>query len=330
VVTSHDVARLAGVSQATVSRTLNGVNTVSEAARERVLSAAAELGYLPNASARAMRTATASAIGIVTAELTNPFIPELVNALSRCIQQSGSNAVLWNDVGSDATAAIEGAARGTVDAVMFVAARASDTGFNTLARRGIPVVMVSRADPSLPIDQVTSDHQVSGYSSAQYLLRNGRRRFAGVFGPSDTFASPERSKGFLARLDEEGVARPDQWMFGETSYRHGYEAGRRLLESGTLPEAVFCSADIIAFGVLGALREAGVSIPDDVWVMGCDGLPMSEWEAFDLTTQAQNVDSIATHALELLHARQEDPTASPRRVRVRTELIARGSTAHAN
>ena len=329
MVTSRDVARVAGVSQATVSRVLNGIQTVDPQMRARVEDALRVLEYVPNASAKSMRTSKSGVIGVVASEILNPYFPRLLDALTREARSRGHGVMVWNDGDPAAPMAQEAVAAGVVDGVIFAAARESTRGVDLLAARGVPVMLVNRGWPGKPVDQVTSDHERSGYAAADYFLHRGRRRIAAVFGPRDTFASPARETGFRRRLDEEGIeVPPEWWLVGDTSYEHGWAAGKRLLEGRPLPDAVFCSADIIAFGLLGALRADGIRVPEDLWVMGNDGLPMSSWQQFDLTTHRQPIEDMARVGMDLLVARIGGNVEAPERRLIPTELIIRGSTAH--
>lgn len=326
-VTSYDVARAAGVSQATVSRVLNGNTQVSPAIRERVLEQLEILSYVPNASAQSMRTAKANAIGIVASEILNPYFPRLLDALTREARDLGLNVLLWNDDDPDAPMAQSGAAAGTVDGIIFATVRENTRAVERLAARGFPVVVVNRGRANSTVDCVSSDHESSGYAAADYFIRNGKRNLAAVFGPRDTFASPARESGFRGRLSESQIiVPPDRWLIGETTYEHGCHAAELLLRSGVLPDAVFCSADIIAFGLINTLRANGVHVPDDLWVMGNDDLPMSEWGPFDLTTHRQPIDEIAQEGLKMLVERIDGDQSDPRRTLLSTELIVRGST----
>lgn len=329
LVTSRDVARAAGVSQATVSRVLNGNAKVDPALRELVEAARRELDYVPNASAKSMRTAKSETIGIVASEILNPYFPRLLDALTREARGRGLSVLLWNDEDPMAPMAQAAVAAGSVDGVVFAAARESTQGVDLLAGRGIPVMLVNRGWRDKPVDQVTSDHEASGYQAADYFLRHGRERIATVFGPRDTFASPAREIGFRRRLDEAGISiAPERWLVGTTSYEHGWAAGMALLAARPLPEAIFCSADVIAFGLLSALGAQGVQVPEEVWVMGNDGLPMSAWQPFDLSTHRQPVEDIARIGMDRLVARMGGAHDDPHRILLPTELIVRGSTAH--
>jgi LacI family transcriptional regulator len=307
---------------------LNGVATVAPEIRDRVLAALEETGYVPNAQAKAMRTSRSGAIGIVTSEIQNPFLPFLVDAITGAARERDLTTVVWNDPDPANPMAVAGAASGIVDGVLVTAARRDIDGVMTMAERGFPVLLCNRAPENVPVDVVTSDHAGSAAASATYLVERGHRDIAAVFGPPDTFASPARQRGFRSSLDKHGVSLPDHRVFsGATSYESGYGAVQSLLTGG-LPDSIFCSSDIIAYGVLDALAEAGVSVPDDVWVCGIDGLPMSGWRSFDLTTHAQDIPHIAEQAVDALASRIGGSRSRPVRVELPTHLIVRGSTNH--
>lgn len=328
MVTSRDVARRAGVSQPTVSRVLNGVGTVAPDIRDRVLAALAETGYVPNAQAKAMRTARSGAIGIATTEIQNPFLPYLIDALTSAARERDLTTVVWNDPDPHTPMAIAGAASGIVDGVLVTAARHDIRGVAAMAARGFPVLLCNRAPENAGVDVVTSDHVGSGAASATYLVGHGRTDIAAVFGPPDTFASPARQRGFRMSLEEHGVCLPEHRVFsGDTTYDTGYQAAKSMIEGG-LPDSIFCSSDIIAYGVLDGLAEAGILVPDDVWVCGIDGLPMSGWRSFDLTTHAQNIPGIAARAIDALAARIGGDRSGPVRLELPTTPVIRGSTAH--
>ena len=327
MVTSRDIAKRAGVSQPTVSRVLNGIPTVAPEIRERVLLALEETGYVPNAQAKAMRTARSGVVGIATTEIQNPFLPYLVDALTSAAQTIGLTTIVWNDPNPDTPMAVEGAASGAVDGVVFTAARDHIRGAVSLSERGFPIVLCNRAPDTAPVDVVTSDHFSSGADSAQYLLDHGRTRIAAVFGPADTFAGVARQRGFRGAMRDREVALDESWVrSGPTTYDFGMTAIGSILETGR-PDAIFCSSDIIAFGVLDGLRKARISVPDDVWVCSIDGLPMSSWRAFDLTTRAQNIPLIARETMEAIARRIGGDNAQPWRHELSTELVVRGTTA---
>lgn len=329
--TSRDVARVAGVSQATVSRVINQPHLVDPATRDRVQAAFDETGYVPNAIAKAMRTSRAGTIGIISSEIQNPFLPLLLDELTRAARLRHVNVVVWNDDDPAAPMATSGVGSGSVDGLLFTAARANSPGIDNLISRGVPVMLCNRASLSSRADVVMSDHYGSGYAAGSYFVAHGRRKLAAIFGPPDSFASPARQAGFRKAVLDGGLDLPDSRVSeGTTSYETGYAGAMRLLDHRDPPDAVFCSSDIIAYGALDALRERGIGIPDDVWVAGIDGLPMSGWKAFDLTTWRQPVQQIAQQAVDVLLDRIGGRRDSLERIALPTELQPRRSTAFAH
>jgi LacI family transcriptional regulator len=329
MVTSRDVAKVAGVSQATVSRVINRHATVDPTIRTRVLAAMESTGYVLNVSAKAMRTQSAGAIGVVTSEIQNPFLPYLLDALTRAASRRSLTLVVWNDDDPDAPNAREGLASRVVDGIIFTAATTASVGMHDLIRQGRPVVLCNRAAQDIDIDVVMSDHYGSGQASARYLLGNGHTSIAAIFGPDRTYASPARQAGFRQVLDEAGIPLLHSSVVdGQTSYEAGHAGAMQMLDSGERPDAIFCSSDIIAFGALDAFRSRGVRVPDDLWVCGVDGLPMAAWSAFDLTTQQQDVEAIAEASLDRLLERVGGTTEHVEHLLIPTGLVVRGSTEH--
>jgi LacI family transcriptional regulator len=274
-----------------------------------------------------MRTARSGAIGIVTSEIQNPFLPHLLDALTRAAGALGVHPLVWNDDSTDAREAVEGFASGMVDGVIFTAVRSDSTGVADLVRRGAPVVLCNRAPVDAAVDVVMTDHGECGRMAAQYLIDNGRRYLGAIFGGPSSFASPQREQGFRQALRDAGLPLSDQQVGrGPTRYETGYAEALSLLCNDRLPEAVFCSSDIIAFGAMDAIRSRGLRVPEDIWVIGIDGLPMSRWRAFDLTTFEQDVDGIATAGIERLLWRITGNEGQAESAFVPSRLAVRGST----
>lgn len=328
--TSKDVASRAGVSQTTVSRVIRGDRYVAPDTRTHVLAVMEEMGYVSNSGARAMRTARSGSIGIVTSEIQNPYFPVLLDELTRAANAAGLHAVVWNDASDESELASKALASGAVDGVIFTTAREGMTGMERLAASGAPVVLCNRAPLNAEADVVMTDHAEAARQAARYLVGHGRRRIAAVYGASNTFASALRRNAFESEIAALGVELPDAMTRqGVTSYEAGHDAVADLLCLGPDVDAVFGSSDVLAFGALEALRAAGCRVPEDVWVMGIDGLHSAEWGIFDLTTMEQDVAAIARDTVATLSARIDDPTMR-RQVRLHpSRLVVRGSTAHA-
>jgi len=328
--TSRDVARAAGVSQATVSRVLTGDGAVRPATRDRVLAAIDEVGYTLNAAAQSMRTGRSNSIGVVVADLENPFYPQLLSALTAELGGRGLRTSVWVSDGEHNEAALQAIRQGTVDGVVFTTVTERSAELRDALRRGSPVVLVNRSLPGTECDQVTSDNARGAAMVADHFVTNGRRPgFIG--GTEDASTSRERLDGYRLALAAAGVPLPESATAqGEYTRGSGFDSMRRLLTGpAPVPDAVFCSNDVLAFGAMDAVRSLGLRVPEDVWVVGYDDVDMAAWEAFDLTTVRQSTVRLAAEATRLVLARVDDRDRAPERVLLAPELVVRGSTGRA-
>jgi LacI family transcriptional regulator len=328
--TSRDVAAVAGVSQATVSRVLSGTVQVSDRTREAVMRALEITGYVPNASARTMRSGRTGAIGVVVTHMTNPFYPHLLEALSNSIHGVGHRMIVWDgrrDGETDAVAAIREKA---VDSVIFTTATPDSSPLREALRHQLPVVLVNRSLPRLPCDSVTSDNVAGASNVARYLVDAGRERLAMIGGAAGTSTADERLRGFRSGLTRAGRATSELALVaGEWAYDAGARCMRELLDASTRPpDALFCANDVLAFGAIDAARASGLRVPDDLWVVGYDDISISSWAAYELTTVRQPLREMADEAIDLALRRLDDPDRAPVRRRLTSELVVRGSTAH--
>jgi LacI family transcriptional regulator len=324
--TSYDVAKLAGVSQATVSRALSG-GTVSAQTRAKILEAAKTVGYVPNLGARAMKTGRVNTIGVVVADLRNPFYPEILDALTSYLDAAGKKVTLWNSDGPGNDAALEAINAGSVDGVIFTTVTEASAPLRAALRRHSPVVLINRTVETLGCDQVSSDNVAGGGTVADYLVDNGHREIAFIGGPSAASTARDRFRGFSERLTDAAVPlRPERILQGPFSHDFGYSATTQLLRSDNPPSAIFCSNDLVAFGALDAARAANVAVPADLWIVGYDDIAMSAWPAFDLTTVHQPSRTMAEAGARALLDRIDEPTAPYRTLTFRSHLVVRGST----
>ncbi len=206
-VTSHDVARLAGVSQPTVSRALRDSRGVSAPTRRKVREAARALGYVPIQSGRALSTQSTGRVGIVSAELTNPFYPAIIEPLHDRLADAGYRTILITDRG-EAPVEVEPLIDGSLDGVIVTTSTLSSSLPEELRRRGVPCVLVNRAVDTVGVDRCVSDNLEGGAMVADFLLDLGHRRIAAIFGPGTTSTGHERAVSFQQRLADRGAAMP--------------------------------------------------------------------------------------------------------------------------
>jgi DNA-binding LacI/PurR family transcriptional regulator len=325
----HDVARVAGVSHQTVSRVLNDHPSVRPETRERVRAAIVELGYRPNPIARALVTRRTHTIGVL-APASNLFGPaSLVIAVEQAARQQGwyvSLASLSDFDPPSVAAAIDHFLGQQVDGLVVVAPVPSAVEACSAAALGVPTVMVATdAEPSAGFDVVAIDQEAGARLAVRHLLDLGHRDVVHVAGPADWLDAAARLRGWRRELTSAGVGSWDV-LVGDWSPESGYRAGRELLVGDRPPTAVFAANDLMAIGLVRALVEAGVSVPEQVSVVGFDDIDATGFLLPPLTTVRQDLVTLGRLGVGRLISRVEG--AEPGEpVRQPPELVVRASTA---
>lgn len=321
-ITAHDVAALAGVSQATVSLVLTGNPRarVSEETRARVRRAASELGYRPNLLARGLVQRRSYALGVLVPDLANPFYVDVVTGVERVAAEEGYGVLLCDARERGAAAHVEMLRARLVDGVIVDAVGAASLPEEALA--GLNVVLVD--EPSERWPGVASDARAAGRLAAEHLLGLGHR-CVGYFGPAtDVHAYRMRERGFVERVREAGVGIRSEWLRRvPPTVAGGAEAMRLVLAGAERPTAVFCGNDLLALGALKGCVVAGVGVPEAMSVVGCDDIEMARVVTPELTTVAVPARELGARAARLLIRRVEGgeegtrPPRAPLPVRLR-------------
>jgi len=325
VTTSWDIAREVGVTQSTVSRALNG-GPVAEGTRARILDAAARRGYAVNAVARGLVTSRSRLVGVVVADVTNPFYPELIEAIGTRLTANGRNMLLANvGNGDDEAHHVKLLLEHRVEGIIFTSAMANSVAVRRLAADGFPIVLTNREVDGIDCDVIVGDNHAGAEAAAEHLLELGHRRIALLTGQRCTSTSRDRETAFKARLRHAGVAlyrRAEAGFDQQTAF----EASITLLSEAKPPTAIMCVNDLMAFGALNAARHLGLNVPDDVSVVGFDDIPMASWDTFRLTTVRQPLSAMAQEAADALDRRITSPEPQPKRLVFPSELIVRQTT----
>ncbi len=325
-VTSAEVAALAGVSQSAVSRVFTPGASASKKTIAKVRAAADKLGYRPNALARGLITGRTRMIGLVVAYLDNQFYPIALELLSRALQERGYHILVFMAENStEKVAQVMGELLDyQVDGIITASVAMSNDLTSRCAAAGIPVVMFNRGQDDVRLSEVTSDNLAGGRRAAEFLLNGGHRRIAHVMGWQGASTGRDRAAGFRLAMDEAGVA-PLAMIDGMYSRETAAAVTRDLCAGASRPDAIFVGNDHMSFAVMDVLRfELGLSVPDDVSVVGYDDVPLAAWPAYDLTTIRQPVRRMVDAAVEALLAQIEGDGA-PHKVRIDGPLIIRGS-----
>jgi LacI family transcriptional regulator len=327
-----DVAALARVDKAIVSRVVNDdkVLTIRPETRERVLTAIRELGYRRNMAARSLRTAKTGTIGLFIPDFANPVYAEIISgaesaALARgCVLMVGSSAV----TGGKANDYLEALGEGRVDGLLLAGGPITGAEQETLASLGLPWLLVNRRGRSTS-RYVVLDDAGAAVTAVEHLLELGHRRIAHVGGLSGADTARRRRDGYRKALRQHGIdPEPDLMVTADYTPQGGAEATKALLAARRRrPTAIFVANVASAIGVLTAVRQAGLSVPDDISVVAVHDLPLAEYLVPALTTVRMPLRRLGARAAELLLTTGPDEPVTEV-VRDPLELVIRSSTTH--
>lgn len=310
--TSYDVAELAGVSQSAVSRVFQDGASASQAMRNRVMAAADELGYRPNAIARGLITQRSNMVAVVISKLTNLYYPEVLVQLTQRFSERGVRVLLFAlESESDTAKSIEQMLQYRVDGILTAALFAADE-MKTIESAGIPVVFYNRTSEDQRVSSVRCDQEEGERWLVDELVAAGHGSFGIVEGPRDSVVSIERKMGALNELAAMGIT-DITTVGGDFGYDTGRECFAELVQKrGSPPDAVIAANDVMAIGCIDEAREAfGLEVPRDISIVGFDGVGPASYAAYDVTTVRQPVQRMTESAASMLLERIENPQLSP-------------------
>ncbi|WP_445680266.1 LacI family DNA-binding transcriptional regulator [Radicibacter daui] len=328
-VTSVDVARLAGVSRSAVSRTFTPGASVAPATRERVYAAARTLGYRVNSLARSLINQRSDLVGVVVTNMDNPFRARQVEALTLALMQRNLRPVLLVVSGAGSVEqVIDQLLQYSVSGVIITSDAPPGKICDECARHGVPIVLVNKGDELPLVDRVVSDVEAAGRMAADVLLEGGCRRPAVLASGTRSYTGQQRMKAFLRRCEERG--QPARHLdIAVNDHACGLVAAGTVapqIAAGGGPDGIFCVSDYLALGLLGGLRQAGITVPGAVQVVGHDNIAQAAWPEFNLTTFDQPVALQAEQVLDLLQARIEEPDRPAVLLPTPVSFIRRGTT----
>jgi DNA-binding LacI/PurR family transcriptional regulator len=326
-VSQIDVAELAGVSQAAVSRTFTPGASVSPATRERVLAAAQTLGYRPNVIARSLITHTTNIIGILLVRFSNPFYWQVFKEFTHKLQQLGYWTLLFNVAeGEPVEETLLTALQYQVDGIIITSATLSSGLVDKCMRAGTPVVLFNRYVLGARANAVCCDNVGGGRMVADALLSAGHQRLAYIAGEEGSSTNRDREQGFTERLKDQGADAPLWESGGQYTYEAGQAAAQRLLQQDNPPDAIFCASDLMAMGALDQAKQMGLKIPTDLAIVGFDDIAMAAWPTYNLSTVRQPVDRMVDTTIETLMNAAEYPNSETVMKWLQPSLIKRGTT----
>lgn len=323
----HAVAKAAKVSVATVSRAINRMPTVNPKLSQRVWDAVDKLGYVPNTQARALVSGQSRLFGVIISDITNPFFPELIQGFEDKAVELGYETLIGStnyDL-RKMQLCIDRMLQRNVEGVAVMTFGIEEPLLSRLATQGIPMVFIDLAPKGERVAAIPVDYKTGQFEAVQHLAVLGHRRIAFISGPSDLHSASARLNAFEEATKAIGLKIPSDYIYpGAHTMEVGQEAARNLLSLPTPPTAIVCSNDVTAIGAMHAISESGLSIPQDISLIGFDDVRFSQFTVPPLTTVRMSGSDIAREAVSTLRnlviGAQEKPET------IHTSLVVRRST----
>lgn len=318
----EDVAKEAGVSVVTVSRVINGVTTVRENNREKVLRAMKTLNYEPNHAARVLASGKTKVIGLTIGSLNDTFLEGVVKAINAKLVDYGYVLALSViPIGSDESFLFE---KERVDGVILLCPTEEDRMVKQLEEKDIPFVLIDNQDDH-DVISVVVDNEQGGYDATSHLLDLGHEKIGHIGGPAIYLSSREREAGFRRALAERGIA-PFVVERGDFQMDDGFAIVKKWIDEKTLPTAIFAADDFIALGAMNALMVYGYRIPEDVSIIGYDDQVFASQYVPKITTVKQPEQAMGEKGVDLLMEQINVKGGQQKQIRLQPNVIIRNST----
>lgn len=324
------VAARAHVSIATVSRTINGSETVDVETAKRVREAAKALGYQPNTQARALVSGRSHMLGVMISDITNPFFPELIHSFEEIAVENGYEILIGSTAHDPKLVeqVTDRMLQRNVEGVAVMTFGVEESVLDRLASRDVPLVFIDIAPEAPGTSALIVDYQLGIGQAVQHLAVLGHRRVAFIAGPAGLHSAMLREKAFVRSTREIGLDAAEYIVRGDHTMEGGTKAMEGLLRHRLPPTAVVCSNDMTAIGVLHAISDAGLRVPQDISVIGFDDVHIARYVTPPLTTVQMSCRTLAAQAFSALRAHATGTADQPpQRYEIPTQLIVRRSTA---
>jgi DNA-binding LacI/PurR family transcriptional regulator len=303
------ISELAGVSKSTVSRALAGNPSISLKTRKRILKIASDVGYEPNAMASSLVTMKSGVLGFVIASMENPFYQEHIERIARLSAEAGHQLMLFQVSSTgDLLDVVPAMARYRLHgAIVIASVNTSAKALEQCKRHGIPIVLINRLANDTFTSSVLCNNEAGARMLTRFLLDGGHRRIAVLSGREGSIVNRDRLIGLRSVLAENGLTEVAE-LRGEFTFDTAYQATRAFLEGRPAVDAIFAVSDLMACGAIDAARDLGINVPQDLSIVGFDGIRTAAWPAYHLTTVEQPAEEILSRAIELI-ARANTETA---------------------
>ncbi|MCL6603384.1 MAG: LacI family transcriptional regulator [Paenibacillus sp.] len=329
--TIYDIAKKTGYSPTTVSKAFNNYSDVREKTRQDILRTAQEMGYIPNAHARTLTTKKSWTIGILFVETTgagirHPFFSAVIESFKQVAVSKGYDLMfISKDVGGKQSGYLENCRTRGVDGVVVFLSDYTDPYFQELLDSNIPTVIMDFE--TTQSHTVCSDNSAGALQAMEYLVSLGHRKIAHISGGMNTFPGSRRQLGYEQALEQWDLVRHDSYIVTGEFYtlESGYEAMKQLLQLPERPTAVFASGDLLALGAMMAVKDSGLSVPDDISIMGYDDVDLAKYVTPALTTVRQDTALLGSRAAEILFDTINGSQSEHQALVLPTKVIVRDS-----
>jgi LacI family transcriptional regulator len=329
MVTLNDVAKRAGVAPITVSRVINKSGYASEQTRRRVENAVAELGYVPSGPARSLRLNRTNSIALVLTDITNPFWTTVARGVEDIASEAGYSVTYCN-TDEDESKELKNISlllQQQVDGILLVPAQSKANSVEFIQEHEVPIVVLDRRIPETNVDIVRCDSEDGAYQLTSYLLELGHRQIAMLTGPEGISTADDRLSGYGRAMVQAGLQVAEERVYrGSFTQNSGFEMAKEAMSLTPRPTAIFAANNFIAIGVMKAMQELELSVPEDIALVGFDDLPESLVVFPFLTAAAQPAHEMAIIATRLLLDRiTGEASEGSQELVLPTELIIRQS-----
>ncbi|MCK3656393.1 transcriptional regulator [Pasteurellaceae bacterium Macca] len=335
--TIKDVAKMAGVSTTTVSHVLNKTRFVAEDTTQAVWNAVQALNYSPSAVARSLKINTTKSIGMIITTSEAPYFAEIVLAVEEYCYRLGYSLFLCNTQNESEKIQnhLDMLINKRVDGILVMCSEYVEGSLTLLNRVNVPMVVMDWGPNDGKSDRILDHSFDGGYLATRYLIDNGHKDIAIIAGDLYKTIAKARYEGFVKAMTEAGLLIRKEWIFeNDFEPEGGYESANNLLKLDHLPTAIVCGCDAMALGVISAITEKGLHVPQDISVIGYDNIHSSRFYAPPLTTIHQSKTRLGQMAMEVLleriKAHADDSKSEPKVLEIYPELVVRSSVKNLN
>ncbi len=328
----RDVAKTTGFSVNTVSRALNHKPDVNEETRKTIVEAATKMGYRPNKLARSLRSNKTHTIGVIVADIANPYFGALVKGVEKEARKRHYSVILLNtdEDYERESEAIQVVLEERVDGIIISPTQKETGTIKNLLQLGIPFVLFGRRFSDLETNYVVTDDVHGGFLATEHLISLGHRRIGMINGPIHISSAKERFQGYREALGRYGLKQEQSLVTaGAVTMEDGYEVAESLLNKNPRPTAIFAFSDFVSFGVMKAIREVGLKVPEDISVVGYDDNQFASCSETPLTTIHIPKEELGINAAKVLKEQFVD-NQPIKQVELSVDLIVRQSTSSCN